>query len=92
MIHLSVYCARRLNYFDLQNSVTILRTIHDLMWIVDVTPPVAKRSSLTNTAVVLTVERNQINSLMMWLSHAVVMAAAVVLFAVAVLSLSYLLN
>lgn len=42
--------------------------------------PVVKRSSMTNTVVVLTVERNQINS--MWSSHVVAMAA-VVLFAVA---------
>lgn len=93
MIHLSVCCVRRLNYFDLRNSVTNLRTIykfhakkegnsqlisfgngenegnvaltHDLTWIADVTPPVVKRSSMTNTVVVLTVERNQINSMML---------------------------
>lgn len=48
---------------------------HDLMWTADVTPPVVKRSSMTNTVVVLTVERNQINSMMWWPSHAVAMAA-----------------
>lgn len=57
-----------------------MKLTRDLMWIADVPQPVVKRSSMTNTVVVLTVERNQINS--MWSSHVVAMAA-VVLFAVA---------